>query len=40
VPHERQQARLVAGAQRLEGGVLPAARERYEALVGLQSEQG
>ncbi len=40
VPAERQQARLVARAERLEGGVLAAAGERDQALVGLQAQQG
>ncbi len=35
-----KQARLIAGAERLEGGVLTAARERDQALVGLQPKQG
>ena len=39
VPAEGQQARLVARAQHLEGGMLPAARQRDQALVGLQAEQ-
>ena len=40
VAAEGQQARLVARAERLEGGVLAAAGERDQALVGLQAQQG
>ena len=40
VPHERQQAGLIARAQRLERGVLAATRQRDEPLIGLQPEQG
>ena len=36
---EGQQARLVAGDERLEGSLIPAPDERDEPLVGLQSEQ-
>ena len=39
VPAEGQQARLVARAEHLEGGVLAAAGERDQALVGLQAQQ-
>ena len=39
VAAEGQQARLVARAERLEGGVLAAAGERDQALVGLQAQQ-
>ena len=39
VPAEGQQARLVARAEHLEGGVLAAAGERDEPLVGLQAQQ-
>ena len=39
VPAEGQQARLVARAEDLEGGVLAAAGERDQALVGLQAQQ-
>ena len=39
VPAEGEQARLVARAERLEGGVLAAAGERDQALVGLQAQQ-
>ncbi len=39
VAAEGQQARLVARAERLEGGRLALAGERYEALVGLQAQQ-
>ena len=39
VPAEGEQARLVAREERLEGGVLPAAGERDELLVGLQAQQ-
>jgi hypothetical protein len=40
VPAERQQPRLVARDERLEGSLVPAAHERHEPLVRLQSEQG
>ncbi len=39
VPAEGQQARLVARAERLEGGVLAAAGQRDQALVRLQAQQ-
>ena len=39
VPAEGQQARLVARAEDLEGGVLAAAGERDQALVRLQAQQ-
>ena len=39
VAAERQQPRLVAGDQRLEGRLIPAPNERDEPLVRLQSEQ-
>ncbi len=39
VPAEGEQARLVARAERLEGGVLAAAGEGDQALVGLQAQQ-
>ena len=39
VPAEREQARLVAGDQRLEGVVVAAPDQRDEALVGLQAKQ-
>ena len=39
VAAERQQARLVAGDERLEGGLVAAPDERDEPLVRLQSEQ-
>ena len=39
VAAEGEQARLVARAERLEGGVLAAPRERDQALVGLQAQQ-
>ncbi len=40
VAAEGQQARLVARHQRLVGRLVPAARERDEALVALQAQQG
>ncbi len=40
VPAEGEQARLVARAERLEGGVLAAARQGDQALVGLQAQHG
>ena len=39
VPAEGQQAGLVARAEHLEGGVLAAAGERDQALVGLEAQQ-
>jgi hypothetical protein len=39
VAAERQQPRLVAGDQRLEGVMVPAPDERDEPLVGLQAQQ-
>ena len=39
MPAEGQQAALVARAEDLEGGVLAATGERYESLVGLQTQQ-
>ena len=39
VPAEGQQARLVARAENLEGGVVAAAGERDQALIGLQAQQ-
>jgi hypothetical protein len=40
VAAEREQPRLVAGDQRLEGRLVAAPHERDEPLVRLQSEQG
>ncbi len=40
VPAEGQQAGLIARAEDLEGGVLAAAGERDQPLVGLQAQQG
>ena len=39
VPAEGQQAGVVAGEERLEGGVLAATRKRDQTLVGLQAQQ-
>jgi len=39
VTAEGQQARLVAGDERLEGSLVPAPNEHDEPLVRLQSEQ-
>ena len=39
MPAEGQQARLVAGDQRLERVLVPAPDERDQALVGLQAQQ-
>jgi hypothetical protein len=40
VAAERQQPRLVARDEGLEGSLVPAAHERHEALVRLQAQQG
>jgi hypothetical protein len=37
---EGQQARAVAGNQHLERVMVPAADDRYETIVGLESQQG
>jgi hypothetical protein len=40
VTAERQQARVIAIEQRLEGTVVPGADQRDQALVALQTQQG